>query len=189
MARPAGFEPATTGLEGRFPNYRKTQEIQGTYHRVNALFNDKYPSCKCLISHVRHPTNSADLTAVRERSCGRCECDGVVRASTLAAVSTSRAGFSSHEPILVSRPGRRRLFVDRKAASRHEPPIVLEVESGERYHAERAEWNGKTAFVRDHAHDAVPALWVETDAEVTLRGTPIPRPETATVGDRTGNEP
>jgi len=63
---------------------------------------------------------------------------------------------------------RKRLYVDRKAAAYHEPAIVLELESGERYRAERAEWNGKTEFVRDHGRDAKPALWVETDAEVTL---------------------
>lgn len=81
------------------------------------------------------------------------------------------------EAILVSAPGARttlvagihkRLFVDRKAAAAHEPAIVLEVDTGERYQCERAEWDGKTVFVRDHARDAKPALWVETDAEVTL---------------------
>jgi hypothetical protein len=76
---------------------------------------------------------------------------------------------------MVIAPGQKRLFVDRVAAYHHKPAVVVEVETGERYHTERAEWDGKTAFVRDHAGGAKPALWVETNAEVTLLETPSPK--------------
>jgi hypothetical protein len=61
--------------------------------------------------------------------------------------------------------GRKRMYIDRKAAKRRVPAIVVEV-NGVKHHGDGAEWPGNR-FVHG-SDDEAPAYWVETDAEVTL---------------------
>lgn len=69
----------------------------------------------------------------------------------------------------------RRLYLDKKAAARKQPPIV--VEEGEKKWLCRdvqfqvADWNGATGFVRMRWNAepvAPPISWVETDCELEL---------------------
>lgn len=65
--------------------------------------------------------------------------------------------------------GPKRLYIDRPAAARGKPAIVVEmVETGERFYAaDRAEC-GDTSLVRNPELDTAPAFYLETDADVTL---------------------
>lgn len=71
---------------------------------------------------------------------------------------------------------RRKLFVDRKAAARLEPPIIVEEPNGRRHYASRVRFVDMprqphhTEFMWSGNNEDTPALWVETEAELELIG-------------------
>lgn len=78
--------------------------------------------------------------------------------------------------ITLQRGVRRKLFVDRKAAARLEPPIVVEEPNGTRYYARNIEgwsrdsnWPEPTfEFKWSGNNEDAPVLWIETEAELEL---------------------
>lgn len=71
---------------------------------------------------------------------------------------------------LLGLPGKARIYIDRKAAARGEPPIVVAREGMRKVSGTTVRILGPSVIVWDRDATVAPAIWIETESLVDIGG-------------------